>query len=77
MGTLWITGAGGVTGSLVAAKAAQQGRFERICAFTHHLSDDTMASPPSINWSVLDISNRECRQQQSATRQPSLSIPPP
>lgn len=73
METLWITGAGGVTGALVAAKAAQQGRFERICAFTHHPSGDTVAPLPSINWSVLDISDRQAVQA-AAERLPPTAI---
>ncbi len=74
METLWITGAGGVAGALVAAKAAQQGRFDRICAFTHHPSGDTDASLPAITWAVLDISNREAVQATAERLPPTVII---
>lgn len=74
MESLWITGAGGVAGALVAEKAARQGRFDRIYAFTHRLPGEMDASLPAITWSVLDISNREAVQATAERFPPTIII---
>lgn len=73
MRALWITGAGGVLGTLLVRAALEQGRYDAVCAFGHGAQPPQAlrdVSAASLRWETLDIGDRE------AVRAAAQALPP-
>lgn len=72
MKNLWITGAGGIVGSLVVARAMQSASSDQIGAFAHSLA--AQPAQAGVTWAALDISDAEAVQAAAQRLPPSVII---
>ncbi|HEU5347939.1 MAG TPA: SDR family oxidoreductase [Ktedonobacterales bacterium] len=76
MSTLWITGAGGVVGSKLVEQAVRAGYYGRIRALSHSPAPDLAARYPRVEWTTLDLGNREAVLEQARLAPPDVVVNP-
>jgi dTDP-4-dehydrorhamnose reductase len=76
MKVLWITGAGGVVGAKLVARAATAGEYDRIHAFSRAPLATPPVAHPTVAWGALDIGDREAVRAAARDHAPSVILNP-
>ena len=76
MTTLWITGAGGVVGGKLVEQAVASGRYDHIRALSHAPAPDLATRYSAVEWTALDLGDRDAVREQARLAPPDVVINP-
>jgi dTDP-4-dehydrorhamnose reductase len=79
MRVLWVTGAGGVVGTLLTREALRQGGYDAVCAFGHGPQPPQTlreAGDAALRWGVLDMGDREAVHAAAQELPPTVILNP-